>query len=189
MKNSQKETDDNQSLDELFSAYYSKFQHFAYTYLRDKDVAEDIVMDSFMYYWEKRDHIENSNPKSYILSTIKCRCLNHLKRAQREQQINEEIYHHRQWDLSVRISGLEACEPSELLSDELKKRVFESLRHLPSKTQKIFVLSRFECLSHKEIAETEGVSKKSVEYHINKAVKLLRITLKDYLLLYPPVFL
>lgn len=91
-------------------------------------------------------------------------------------------WHH--FELSTRISTLEACNPDEIFSEEVESIVRETLDLLPEQTRRIFLLSRFENKSNKEIAEEMKISIKGVEYHISKALKVLRVSLKDYLPLF-----
>ena len=73
-------------------------------------------------------------------------------------------WHH--FELSTRISTLEACNPDEIFSEEVESIVRETLDLLPEQTRRIFLLSRFENKSNKEIAEEMKISIKGVEYHI-----------------------
>lgn len=76
---------------------------------------------------------------------------------------------------------MEACNPEKIFSEELQYLVNKALVSLPEQTRDIFIRSRYNNQSHKEIAETLGISTKTVEFHINKALKILRVALKDYL--------
>ena len=87
----------------------------------------------------------------------------------------------KQRELAIRISNLEGCNPSYIFSQEIKSIVMKTLNQLPKQTQKVFIMSRFENKSGKEIAQILGISVKGVDYHMNKALKELRIALKDYL--------
>lgn len=86
------------------------------------------------------------------------------------------------WELNLRIATLEACNPEKLFSDELQSLVDKALETLPEQTRDIFVRSRYNNQSHKEIAVALGISTKTVEFHITKALKVLRVALKDYFL-------
>ena len=94
------------------------------------------------------------------------------------------------WELNLRIATLEACNPEKLFSDELQSLVDKALETLPEQTRDIFVRSRYNNQSHKEIAVALGISTKTVEFHITKALKVLRVALKDYfpLLAFLPKF-
>lgn len=178
-ENSSKELKD---FNKLFMDYKERFIRFATSYLRDPSLAEDIAIDSFMYYWENRKIINlQANPPAYILTTIKHKCLNHLQSVQVRQDVSEKLRQHAEWELQTRISSLEACEPYQLFSEEIQEIVRKSLDKLPKQTREIFLLSRKYNLSHKEIAARIGLSTKSIEFHISKTLKVLRVDLKDYL--------
>lgn len=185
--NSSKELKD---FNRLFSNYKERFIRFANTYVRDLSVAEDFTIDSFMYYWENQATIDTqANPPAYILTTIKHKCLNHLQAVQVRQDVSAKLKEHAEWELQTRISSLEACEPYQLFTTEIQEIVNKSLKNLPEQTREIFLLSRKENYSHKEISEKIGLSTKSVEFHIGKALRLLREDLKDYLPAIPFLYL
>lgn len=70
------------SFNQLYADYKSRFVHFANTYVSDSMIAEDIAIESLMYYWENRRNLApDSNIQAYILTTIKHKCLNYLQRS------------------------------------------------------------------------------------------------------------
>ena len=81
----------------------------------------------------------------------------------------------------MRISSLEACEPETLFSNEVQELVNQALAKLPEKSRHIFIMSRYEGKKYQTIASETNLSVKSVEFHISKALDLLRKELKDYL--------
>lgn len=83
--------------------------------------------------------------------------------------------------MRTRIATLEACNPEELFSKEARRIVDETLAQMPERTREIFVRSRFRGQSYKEIADEMGITVKSVEFEVSKAMKRLRVALKDYL--------
>jgi len=172
----------NLKFDSFFTKYYPRFVRFANSYVRNTDVAEDFTTEAFMAYWDNRDKLDaDSNIEAYILTIIKNKCLNHLKQTERRNMIITDIGDYAQWELNLRISTLEACDPDEVFSEEIQRIVNETLAKLPKRTLDIFVLSRYKEKSHKEIAEIFGITPKGVEFHISKALSILRLNLKDYL--------
>lgn len=166
----------------LFAEYQGKFIHFASTYVDDYMVAEDIVMEAMMYYWENRLRLKvESTPPAYIFTTIKNKCLNYLRDRQCHQMASEEMKEHAEWKLSLQIATLEACNPNELFSKEIQELVKAALDKLPDTTRQIFIMRRFEEKSFREIALQMDMSVKGVEYHMNKATESLKISLKDFL--------
>lgn len=180
MQKLKEEKSDLQLFNHFFKTYQQKFIRFANFYVRDLAVAEDFTIESLLNYWEKRHLLsQDTNPKAYVLASIKNRCLNYLQHLQTRSDFEEEK--HVEWKLSVRITALEACNPVELFATDIQKIVNETLKKLPGRTKEIFLLSREKNLSQKEIAEITGMTIKGVEFHISKAIKVLRKSLKDYI--------
>lgn len=164
----------------LFEAHNKRFIRFAFSYVQDDDVAEDIVSESFMYYWENRESCVEKNISAYLLTIVKHKCLNYLKHLAIEQQACSDSKSIEEWDLQVRIDNLEACDPQELLSQEIQQLVTEAVQKMPELTRTILISSRYHSKTNKEISEEMNLSVKAVEYHITKALKILRVVLKDY---------
>lgn len=170
------------SFNQFFTDYQQRFVSFACSYVHDEVIAEDIVIESMMYYWENKERLPgDTNIPAYVLTTIKHKCVDHLRHQQVRQDTSDEIYQLYFWELSTRIATLEDFEPASVFTSEILEIVRKTLDSLPEQTRRIFVMSRYENKSHKEIAETVGMTVKGVEFHITKATKVLRLTLQDYL--------
>ncbi len=170
----------------LFNEYNERFIRFAFGYVKEKKVAEDLVSEAFMIYWENRHDLRpDTNAAAYILTVIKNKCLNHLQREQRYLHVTEELKNHANWVLQTKINTLEACDPDSLFSEELQTIIDAALQKLSAKTRQVFALSRNQGLTYKEIARTVNLSEKSVEFHISKALSIIRISLKALLSLLP----
>ena len=163
---------------DLFSRFFQenqeKFLTFAYSYLRDKAEAEDVLMESMIALWENRNRWEEgSNLHALLLTIIKNKSLNLLEHKKIRLQAEENINSHNQRELNLRISTLKACEPEQIFDNEIQ--------HIVQQSRTIFMLSRYQNLPNKQIAEQLHVSLKTVEAHITKALRILRLELKDYL--------
>ena len=166
----------------FYNAYYQRFVRYAFYYVNDLPTAEDMTHDALLYYWENRQKLPaDTDVLGYILQSVKNKCLNHLRSQGVRLRAAEDIHSHGARMLRTRISTLEACNPEELFSEEARRLVNETLDRLPEKTRAIFIRSRFDGKSYKEIAAEMGVTVKSVEFEVSKAMKILRVVLKDYL--------
>ena len=175
---------------QLFTEYQGRFIRFANSYVKDLAIAEDFTMEAFMRYWENRHSIQpDSTIPAYILTIIKHKCLNHLQHMQVRGQAAGHIQDHAAWELQTRISTLEACDPEELFSTEAMEIVQNALKTMPARTREIFLMSRYQNKTYKEIASQLELTEKGVEFHISKALKLLRHHLKDYLPVWVYLFL
>ena len=172
------------SFNEIYTSYYKKSFFFAKSYVHDDLAAEDIASDSLIKLWEKLKTEKIDYIEPLLLTILKNKALDYLKHEEVKRTAFESMADWHQQELSIRISTLESCDPNEIFSDEVESIIRETLKLLPEQTRQIFLLSRFENKSNKEIAEQMGISIKGVEYHISKALKALRITLKDFLPLF-----
>lgn len=168
----------------LFAEYQRRFIGFATSYVADMAVAEDIVMDSFIAAWERRESLSAAEFPPYTLTIVKNKCLNHLRSQEVRSRAAGEIYSHGMRVLQTRVATLEACDPQELFSEETQRLVKEALDTLPAQTREIFIRSRFQGQSYKEIALEMDITVKSVEFEVSKALKLLRVALKDYMTIF-----
>lgn len=176
---------ESKNFNEFYINNYSKFVRFAYSYIKDLPVSEDFVTESFISCWVNRDSLgENFNIKAYILTSIKNKCLNHLRKIQYQESVLKTISEHSMWERSMRINTLDACNPDEIYSEELQTLLDKALTNMPEKTLAVFIASRYQDKTYKEIAEEMNISSKGVEFHITKALKILRKYLKDYLVSY-----
>lgn len=167
---------------ELYDAYYTKSFTFAKSYVQDHMVAEDIVAESFIKLWKITSEKEIDYPQALLFTTLRNRALDYLRQHTLRHTIEEELADIYQEELNIRISTLEACNPEQLFSNEIELIIKKTLESLPEQTCRVFEMSRFEGMHAKEIAEKLNITTKTVEYHITRTLKVLRINLKDYLL-------
>ena len=115
-----------------------------------------------IYYWENRSILtEGSDIPAYILTVIKHKCLNHLRHQHIHDEYSEQIAEYYQWELDMRINLLEECEPHKLLQAEiidLLKQAWMICR----KARKVFMLSRYENKTYKEIAAMLNITPKEL---------------------------
>ncbi len=166
----------------FFTDYQGRFIRFANNYVRDWTVAEDFTLEALMAYWEHRHTLlPNTNIPAYVFTIIKNKCLNYLEHLQVKKDVVNQLQLDAEWELQVRITSLEACDPDTIFTTEAEDIINRTIAKLPEQTRKIFIMSRFENKSHKEIAGITGMTTKGVEFHISKALKILRNNLKDYM--------
>lgn len=158
----------------LFKTYYKPLCRYANTYLKDPDGAEEIVQGAFIGLWEKRKVITiETSLKSYLYRAVRNSCLNELKHEQVKQR-----------HLASESLKEEAkSEPADHLAIhvELEEKIHAAIQTLPEQCRLIFTMSRFEELKYQEIADQLNLSVKTVENQMGKALKLMRIQLKEYL--------
>ncbi|HQQ96681.1 MAG TPA: RNA polymerase sigma-70 factor [Cyclobacteriaceae bacterium] len=162
------------ALEMLFRTYYTSLCRYAYTFLHDKDEAEEVVQQTFLGVWDRRHGLTiQTSIKAYLYTMVRNGCLNVIKH-ERVRQVHE-VY--------AKAQGEPVSSPPSdtMLATELEARICESMKSLPEQCRIVFQLSRFEQLSYAEIADQLNISVKTVENQIGKALKIMRIQLKEYL--------
>jgi RNA polymerase sigma-70 factor, ECF subfamily len=162
----------------LFKTYYKPLCNYAYSFLNDKDEAEEVVQAAFIGVWDKRNSIEiQTSIKSYLYRMVRNACLNVIKHVKvKKAHVTHEM------------AGGEPTHDNasqSVIAIELEQRILQAMKALPDQCRTVFQLSRFEELKYAEIAEQLNISVKTVENHMGKALKIMRTQLKDYL----PLFL
>ena len=168
--------------DEEFRRYFGRCVAFARSYVQDLNDAENIASEALEIYVRKcaeGEKVEEVLP--FLLSVVRNKALHHLRHKSHEYQMQSNVKESLVFELELRINALESCDPHILYKSDIQTIIRETLDVMGKKTGRIFKLSRFEGKSHSEIAEELGLTEKSIEYHITKALKLLRHNLKDYL--------
>ena len=162
---------DQKAFDTLFRRYYPMLCAYGHRFVELED-AEEIVEDSLLWIWENRETLViESSLNSYLFKMVYRRALNKLAHIDATQRADTRFYE----------------EMQEMLQDtdyyqieELAKRIEDAVAALPESYREAFVMHRFRDMSYKEIAETLGVSPKTIDYRIQQALKQLRVDLKDY---------
>ncbi|MBN8576411.1 MAG: RNA polymerase sigma-70 factor [Cytophagales bacterium] len=166
------------SFEMIFRAYYQPLCRYAFTFLKDKEEAEEVVQAAFISVWEKRTLIQiETSLKAYLYRMVRNSCINVLKHEKvKQQHVAHQLY--------VGDTTTDAVMHT-LQAAELEVKITEAMQTLPDQCRLVFQLSRFEELKYQEIADQLKISIKTVENHMGKALKLMREQLKDYL----PLFL
>lgn len=165
---------DSQAFEELFRSLFPGLVLFARKYVPDLDTAREIVHNVFFNLWEKRGQIDTSSSlKSYLFASVHNRCLNFIRDEKKFDRDESRLQ---------QLDSIDFEDGSARLEEqELAERIFEALRALPEKCREVFSLNRFEGLKYSEIAARLGISVKTVEARMSKALKILREKLADYL--------
>lgn len=174
----------------FYNMYYKRLFRYAYYYVNNRQVAEDLTHDALLYYWENKNKLSaDTDSLGYILLTVRNKCLNYLKHLQVETDYSQRYVELHEWEINARIMTLEEDNYSEIFTREIIDLITVSLSKLPQQTKDIFIQNRFKGKSRKEIAQEMGVSLQKIDYHINKANTQLHKDLKDYLPLFVLFFL
>ena len=170
-------SNDLTSYEVIFKKYIKELYRFAFTYVRDSQIAEEMAQEVFLYVWEKRGQIEiQTTLKTYLYSAVKNKCLNYIKLELPKQQS--------MGDISEVMLSVSSGNQDEGENEQLKKYIKSAIDALPKKCRQIFLLSRNAGMTYEEIAEELDLSKKTVENQMGIALKKLRESLEEVYLRY-----
>ena len=161
---------------DLFQAHYIELSRFVYRYVRSRAVAEELVQECFYQVW-KRAGVAGPDgervTRAYLYRAARNQALNHLKHLRVEEA----------WEKEDRQSRQGVTSPPDQAFDtgELKRAIRRAVDQLPERCRVVFLLRRDQDLSYDEIAKMMGVSPKTVENHMGRALRSLRKMLKLYL--------
>lgn len=154
----------------LFMQLYKPLLAYAFRFVNDKNISEDIVQDVFCKLWQQREHIrfEDNAVKSYLFKSVYTHALNVLNKKPQSTYSLESENH--AVLLEQYISSYMINSEQSLLLKELETEIRSYIKTLPPQCQKIFILSRKYGLKNRQIAEQLNISIKAVEKQISKAL-------------------
>jgi RNA polymerase sigma-70 factor, ECF subfamily len=165
----------------LFKDYYVSLCSYSRRYVGRKDIAEEIVSETFMKIWENRNTLNiNSSIKGYLFHAVCNNSLNYLRNLKRENII-ETYFQDPKFENMGFAEILEETEEQSLLMENISTKIEEAVSQLPRQQQSVFRLKRQEGKKIREVAQLMGLSVKTVEMHLSKASINLQKKLKDYL--------
>lgn len=150
---------------EYYDLYYNPLCRFLNLYTQDTAIIEDVLQEIFLKLWENRKAIEINYIKTYLFHAAKNRVLNHLRDEQNRHYLLENWFNQQQEEKEH-----EDCFDIETFTAVLE----QAINQLPDKCKEIFLLSRREQLSYKQIAEKQNLSVKTVEAQMSIALKRIR---------------
>jgi RNA polymerase sigma-70 factor (ECF subfamily) len=169
---------EKKAYEEIYSEFFGVLYHLCLQYLHQEKVAEEIVQDTFLKLWEIRETLnEQINIRSFLYTITKNNCLNHLRNQKISLKHQENMKY---LEMQFNYEALEKLG-NYIQFEELRNKIDDAISTLPSEIIETFRLSRFDEFSYKEIADQQGISIKTVEARISKALRILRVELKDYL--------
>ena len=162
---------DDLALKLIYKKYWNQLFSSAYKMLQDQQACEDIIQELFINLWNKREQIEiKVSLKAYLYASARYEVYRQIRNGSVREDIFENI-HERLHTPS---------EYGNIEHRELLSQINSIVNNLSEKCKVVYKLSRDEQLSHKEIASKLNISPKTVENHLNKALRQLRISLGLY---------
>ena len=164
----------------LFKIMHKKLSAYARIFVRDPEIVNDLIQDTFIKIWEVRESLqEDKSIKGYLFRSVHNNCINYLNKRQ--------IYIHQseEYARSIKESILSAEQGNEyeqlldrIVQDDFDIRLSEVIDKLPPQGKEIFLLSRYQKLTYNEIAVKLGISVNTVKTQLSRAFQKIREVLK-----------
>ena len=165
-------SDDRTAFETLYLRYASPLFDYVHARADDRYTAQEIVQELFLGLWQKRKSLSVQTCRAYLFCAAKNLIISHYRK-----EISREM---RQKTWETGRSQIEEHTYQEAIAQDLRVRYQKGLKQLPEKCQRVFTLSR-DGLSNREVADQLNISEKTVEQHITKALRFLKVYLKEHL--------
>jgi len=160
--------------EQVFKSNFKGLHSYAYTILKDEMIAEEMVQNVFYKIWEKKENLFiQTSVTAYLYRSVYHESLNYLK----HRKVKEAYQSYAMHQMKNQSDNAE----KKILLSELEQKLEKALNELPEQCRTIFQMSRYEELKYQEIADRLGISIKTVENQMGKALKQLRLKLADFL--------
>lgn len=162
------------AFERLFTSHFKRLFAYALTIVKEEMAAEEMVQNVFFKIWEKKGRVDiQTSVEAYLYRSVYHESLNYLKHKKvKAAYQSHTVYHSKNQTDNA---------SSKVQLSELQQKLETALGELPEQCRTIFQMSRFEELKYQEIADRLGISIKTVENQMGKALKILRVKLADYL--------
>jgi len=160
---------DQQALRHIFDELQPKVQRFLWLKIKSVEIAEDLVQETFLRLWENRARLKpEAKIETYIFRIASNLATDQLRKADRHKELPTEDH----------VATADGSTNLLAEGNQLAQIVDQILHRLPDAPRTVFILSRYEGLSHKEIGAVLNISIKTVEKHIGKALRFLKTELE-----------
>jgi RNA polymerase sigma-70 factor (ECF subfamily) len=164
---------DQAAFDEVFRAHYPALVILGQSLLHDRSASEDVVQEVMLELWRRRTAVTiQESLRAYLVRSTRNRALNQIRHANVQKRAEPHL---------VGEESVAAAGASGLVAAELRDAITVAVAELPPACREVFRLSREQGLRYAEIAETLGISIKTVESQMGKALKHLRTRLAAWL--------
>jgi RNA polymerase sigma-70 factor (ECF subfamily) len=157
----------------LFELHFAELYRFGYRYVQSVETAKDLVHEAFLRLWRQRSQVELGGPsaRSYLYTVVRYQALDHLRRRRVEERWRREYA----TPLVMEQGAALATDPDqEFTARETAAAIQQAVDALPPRQRQVILLRWQQQASYDEIAETLGISPKTVAIHIGRAIQRLR---------------
>ena len=166
---------DEAAFEQVFKTHFKRLHAYAFTILKDEVEAEEMVQQVFFKLWERNENLSlTGSVSAYLYRAVHNESLNYIK--------HQKVRSNHQLHVAYSMKNEVEHPAKKVMAGELEKKIHTALNELPEQCRTIFQMSRFDELKYREIADKLGISVKTVENQMGKALKLLREKLVDFLI-------
>ena len=166
---------DEEAFEQVFKNHFKRLHAYAFTILRDEIQAEEMVQQVFFKLWERNENLSlTGSVTAYLYRAVHNESLNYIK--------HQKVRSNHQLNVAYSMKNEVEHPAKKIMAAELEKKIHSALNELPEQCRTIFQMSRFDELKYREIADKLGISIKTVESQMSKALRLLRVKLVDFLI-------
>jgi len=164
---------DKVAFSDLFKQYYESLYRFAFRFVNDAQLAENIVQEVFVKIWINRAKYQiESNIKSFLFTAVRNQCLNELRQQKRNIPLPKSKIHNEQ--------SVDSVEYDYIIT-ERNSEIYKAINNLPEKCRQIYLMKNYDGLKYKEIAEVLNISVNTVKTQLKRAIKSLLKQLSNIL--------
>ena len=158
----------------LFRDHFKELCFTALRYTKDLETAREIVQESYLHLWEKREYIDTGRSvKAYLAMAVRNRSLNWLR--------DNKKFDKTLLSLEGINPDAETEQADHLVEGEIRVRIREAIGELPEKCREVFVMNRYRNLKYQEIADQLEISVKTVETHVSAVLRKLQLSTRHEL--------
>lgn len=161
---------------EIYERYWEKLYRYVFNRMNSPDTAFEITQEIFTSLWSRRKEIVfHTSLSGYLYASIRYLIIRHIKHSKLKSEYVEDF-------MAFRVSAMDNSTEEQVNLHQLEDAVEKSLQGLPKRCQEIFRMSRMQNKSIQEIAEQLNISKKTVENQLTVALKHLRVSLDEFMM-------
>lgn len=162
------------AFERVYRSYVAALCELAYSYLRSRDAAEDVVQDLFTWLWASRHEFRPEHGlRAYLFGAVRNRSLNALRDEATASRASATLSHD--------VDAPAAVADAELIASDLEAAIHATVEGMPPRCREVFTLLRTQALTYAEVAVILGISPKTVEVHMGRALAILRARLGPWL--------
>jgi RNA polymerase sigma-70 factor (ECF subfamily) len=168
---------DELAFESIFRAHAAALCDFAFSYVRVREIAEEVVQDLFCWIWEQRFTVDMPyGMRAWLFTAVRNRSLNVLRNRRMEFSIHERVAREARVKVAVVVSP-----DSELSAAELSEAAARVVQGMPPRCREAYTLIRAQHMGYAEAAQVMGIAPKTVEIHMTRALAILRAALAAWI--------